>query len=60
MAIATQNNFEINQIDINAVYLKAELNEDLYMKPPKGHKHYNKKFWILMNALYRLKQSNSK
>jgi len=30
------------------------------MKPPKGHKHYNKKFWILMNALYRLKQSNSK
>jgi len=39
--IATQNNIEINQIDKFVAYLKAELNEDLYMKLPKGHEDYN-------------------
>jgi len=43
-AIATQNNFEINQIDITAAYLNAELNKDLYMKPSKGHEDHYKKF----------------
>ena len=59
-AIATQNNFEIDQIDITAAYLNAELNEDLYMKPSKGHEDYNKRYWKLKKAIYGLKQSGAK
>jgi len=62
-AIATQNNFEINQIDITVTYLNAELNEDLYIKPPKGHEDYNNKFWKLkkiIKIIYGLKQSGAK
>ena len=35
--IATKNNFNIEQIDINAAYLNARLKEELYMKAPEGH-----------------------
>ena len=43
-ALAVQNNFQIHQIDINAAYLNAPLKEEIYMKPPKGHEDYNKKY----------------
>jgi len=56
-ALAVQNKFNIHQIDINAAYLNAPLKEEIYMKPPKGHEDYNKRYWKLKRAIYGLKQS---
>ena len=56
-ALAVQNNFQIHHIEINAAYLNAPLKEEIYMKPPKGHEDYNKKYWKLRKAIYGLKQS---
>ena len=54
---AVQNNFNIEQIDINAAYLNANLTEELFMKPPEGHQDYKRYFWKLKKAIYGLKQS---
>jgi len=56
-ALAVQNNFDIQQIDINAAYLNAKLKEEVYMRPPKGHPDYRKRYWKLNKAIYGLKQS---
>ena len=56
-ALAVQCRFEIHQLDVKAAYLNAPLKETIYMKPPKGHKDYNKKIWKLKKAIYGLKQS---
>jgi len=45
------------QIDVNAAYLNADLNEDIYIKAPKGHPMHNKGFLKLNKALYGLKQA---
>jgi len=52
-----KKNFKIEQIDINAAYLNANLTKEVYMKPPEGHPDYNKKLWKLNKAIYGLKQS---
>lgn len=36
IAIASQNRFQIKQIDINSAYLNADLKEDIYVKAPEG------------------------
>jgi len=46
-ALAEQNNFDIQQIDINAAYLNAKLKEEVYMRTPKGHPDYRKRYWKL-------------
>jgi len=56
-AIATKNNFNIEQIDINAAYLNARLKEEIYMKAPEGHPDFNKNYLKLNKAIYGLKQS---
>jgi len=45
------------QIDVNAAYLNADLNEDIYIKAPKGLPMHNKGFLKLNKALYGLKQA---
>ena len=35
-AIAVQNDWELEQTDVNAAYLNASLKEDIYMRQPKG------------------------
>jgi hypothetical protein len=57
ISIAAQNNFNIEQIDVNAAYLNAKLTEKIFMKPPQGHPDCNKKYWNLNKAIYSLKQS---
>jgi len=57
VALAVQRNFEIFQIDINAAYLNADLDIEIYMKPPEGYSSENKGFWKLKKALYGLKQA---
>lgn len=56
-AIASQRNFNIEQIDINAAYLNANLDEDIYMKIPEGFPNNKNKYWKLNKAIYGLKQS---
>ena len=56
-AIAAQNGFNIAQIDVNAAYLNAELDEELYTKIPQGFSDKEGKFWKLNKAIYGLKQS---
>jgi len=56
-SIAAQNNFNIEQININAAYLNTKLSEYIYMKPPEGHQDFNRKFWKINKAIYGLKQS---
>jgi len=56
-SIAAQNNFSIQQIDVNAAYLNANLKKDIYMSAPEGHTDYGKYFWKLNEALCGLKQS---
>jgi len=51
VALAVQRNFEIFQIDINAAYLNADLDIEIYMKPPEGYSSENKSFWKLKKAL---------
>jgi len=51
-SISAHYNFNIEQIDINVAYLNAGLNEDLFMKPQKGHKDNNRKFWKLNKAIF--------
>ena len=55
--IAARNNFQIEQIDVNAAYLNAHLKEEIYMEPPKGHPDHKKYIWKLKKAIYGLKQS---
>ena len=57
IAIAVQRNYKVVQIDVNAAYLNAELNEDIYIKAPKGHPMYNHGYLKLNKALYGLKQA---
>ena len=35
-AIAVRNDWELEQMDIDAAYLNASLKEDIYMRQPKG------------------------
>lgn len=56
-AISAQLGFRIEQIDINSVYLNADLEEDIYMKISQGHPSYGKAYWKLNKALYGLKQA---
>jgi len=56
-AIATKNNFNIEQIDINTAYLNARLKEEIYMNPQEGHPDFNKNYLKLNKAIYGLKQS---
>eukprot|EP00833_Pecoramyces_ruminatium_P011381 jgi/Orpsp1_1/1185413/evm.model.c7180000093637.1 len=57
IALAINKNFEIRQIDVNAAYLNATLNETIYMNIPQGHQDYKKGFWKLKKAIYGLKQA---
>ena len=55
--IATWNNFQIEQIDVNAAYLNSHLKKEIYIEPPKGHPDHKKYIWKLKKAIYGLKQS---
>jgi hypothetical protein len=54
--LAAEHDLELNQIDIRAAYLNAEIDVPIYMKQPKG---YEKGDLVckLNKALYRTKQA---
>jgi len=60
LALATQNDWEVEQVDVKNVYLNAELTETIYMAQPPGFAlpgHENHVFQLL-KALYGLKQAS--
>ena len=58
LKIASINNWDIYQLDVNCAYLNAKLNEEVYLKIPMyGEGEGKGKVWRLKKSLYGLKQS---
>ena len=58
IAIASEFNWDLKQLDIKAAYLNADLEEKIYTRIPYDDKNFNtNKFWQLKKALYGLKQA---
>ena len=57
LALATQEGWDVQQCDVKTAFLEAELEEDIYVRPPPG---YGKPTTVykLRRALYGLKQSS--
>lgn len=61
MAITVKCNFKMEQIDIKNAYINSELNEEIYMRQPKGFTCGDKaKVIKLKKSLYGLKQSGNR
>ena len=58
LAIASERRLVIKQIDFDTAFLNAPLEEEVYIKPPKGYEHSNPNVvWKLKRSLYGLKQA---
>jgi hypothetical protein len=56
--IAARNDWPIHQMDVNVVYLNAELENPVYMQKPPGYFQNNKDEVLLLKiCIYGLKQS---
>lgn len=58
LAIAAQCDFDIIQFNVKTVFLYGDLQEDIYMIPPKGTNIDHKYICKLKKSLYGLKQSS--
>jgi hypothetical protein len=56
IALATQYDYEIHQMDVTTAYLNGELEEEIFMKQPEGFQQGNL-VCRLNKSLYGLKQS---
>lgn len=58
LALAVEYDLKIFQLDVHSAFLKSNLNEIIYMKPPEGLEGYTpNKVCKLVKALYGLRQS---
>ena len=56
--IAVQYGFSMHQMDVRTAFLHAPLDEEIFIKPPKGYEPSKKNcVWKLKKSLYGLKQS---
>ena len=57
LALAVEDYWEIQQMDIKGVYLNRDLKEEIYMCQPKGFNDGTSCLCCLIKTIYRLKQS---
>jgi hypothetical protein len=59
-AIASRNNWELEQTDVDAAYLNVPLSGTIYMQQPRGLEVQGQenKVCLLKKAIYRLKQAS--
>ena len=57
VAITNAHGLELEQLDMKMAYLYGNLNETIYMEPPKGVEANEDDIWVLKKSLYGLKQS---
>ena len=59
LSVVVAFDFEVEQMDVKAIFLHRDLEEEIYMKQPEGFMVKGKKELVrkLKNSLYRLKQS---
>jgi hypothetical protein len=58
LTLAALYNLELRKLDVKTAYLNSELEEPVYMLPPKGFGRENpEKVWKLYKSLYGLPQS---
>ena len=61
VALAAANGWELRQFDVSTAFLYADLDEDIYVRPPKGFEEYDEHgealVWHLHKSLYGLKQA---
>lgn len=59
LAVSSKHKFSIRQADFETAYLNADMDKELYMKPPKGYEEPDGKCWLIKKALYGFKQSGN-
>lgn len=57
LALAAKYDLELDQMDVSTAYLNGELEEELYLTPPKGVQIPEGFCWKLKCSLYGLKQA---
>ena len=60
LALAAAADYEIHQMDVKTAFLNGDLDEDIYMQQPDGHRADGAKadhVWKLNKSLYGLKQA---
>jgi hypothetical protein len=57
LSLATRNGWDVQQCDVKTAFLEAELEEDIYVRPPEGYESPGV-VYKLARALYGLKQSS--
>ena len=59
IAMAVEKRWRLDQLDVETAYLNGELEEEVYMKQPKGYVEEGKEKFVckLKKSLYGLKQS---
>jgi len=56
LALATEQDLEIHQMDVKSAYLNGTLEEEIFMEPPPGLEVPNNMVLCLKKAVYRTKQ----
>jgi hypothetical protein len=59
LSVVVAFDFELEQMDVKTTFLHGDMEEEIYMKQPKGFVVEGKKelVWKLKNSLYGLKES---